>query len=72
MITRIKSYSTPIIRSCDNSNFTTKSNTIEIQGIFGISRDYIILYGVYYNDLFRIYILDLPITSLIILRINKK
>jgi hypothetical protein len=45
VITRIKSYSTPVIRSCDNSNFTTKSNTIEIQ-VFSISRDYIILYGI--------------------------
>jgi hypothetical protein len=29
MITRIKSYFIPVIGSRDNSNFTTKSNTIE-------------------------------------------
>jgi hypothetical protein len=46
MITRIESYFIPIIGSRDNSNFTIKSNTIKIQGILSISRDYIILYGI--------------------------
>jgi hypothetical protein len=72
VITRIELYSILVIGSCDNSNFTTKSNTIEIQGVFGIPGDYIILYGAYYNNLFYIYILYLPITSLTILRINRK
>jgi hypothetical protein len=44
MITRIKLYSTPVIGFCNNNNFITKSNTIEIQDILGISGDYIILY----------------------------
>jgi hypothetical protein len=46
MITRIKSYSIPVIRSCDNNNFITKSNTIEVQGVFSIFNDYIILYNI--------------------------
>jgi hypothetical protein len=70
--TRIESYSTPVIGSRDNNNFTTKSNTIKVQGVFGISGDYIILYEVYRDNLFRIHVLYLPITSLIILRINRK
>jgi hypothetical protein len=44
MITRIESYFILVIRSRDNSNFTTKSNTIKVQGVFGMSSDYIILY----------------------------
>jgi hypothetical protein len=72
MITRIKSYFIPIIRSRNNNNFITKSNTIEIQEVFSISGDYIILYKAYRNNLFHIYILYLPITSLIVLCINKK
>jgi hypothetical protein len=46
MITRIKSYFILIIRFCDNSSFITKSNIIEIQGVLGISRDYIMLYEI--------------------------
>jgi hypothetical protein len=72
VITRIKSYSIPVIRSYDNSNFTTKSNIIKIQGIFSISRDYIILYGACRNNLFHMYILYSPIIFLIVLCIIKK
>jgi hypothetical protein len=46
MTTRIELYFIPVIRSRDNSNFITKSNTIEVQEVFGISRDYIILYNI--------------------------
>jgi hypothetical protein len=46
MTTRMELYSTPVIGSCDNNSFITKSNTIEIQGVLGIYRDYIILYGI--------------------------
>jgi hypothetical protein len=46
MITRIKLYFIPVIGSYNNSNFIIKSNTIEIQGVFSISGDYIILYKV--------------------------
>jgi hypothetical protein len=46
MIIRIESYFIPVIRSYNNSNFITKSNTIKVQGVFGISGDYIILYKI--------------------------
>jgi hypothetical protein len=44
MITRIKLYFIFVIRFCNNNSFITKSNTIKIQDILGISGDYIILY----------------------------
>jgi hypothetical protein len=72
MTTRIESYFILVIRSRDNNSFITKSNIIKVQGVFGISGDYIILYGVYRDNLFYIYVLYLLIISLIILRINRK
>jgi hypothetical protein len=72
MITKIKSYFILVIRSYDNNNFTTKSNTIEIQEVFGISGNYIMLYKAYRDNLFYIYISYLLINSLIILRIIRK
>jgi hypothetical protein len=44
MTTRIELYFILIIGSYDNNSFITKSNTIEIQKVFSISGDYIILY----------------------------
>jgi hypothetical protein len=44
MTTRIELYFILVIRSRDNNSFITKSNTIKVQEILGISRDYIILY----------------------------
>jgi hypothetical protein len=70
--TRIESYFIPVIGSCDNSNFTTKSNTIKVQGVFGISGDYIILYRAYRDNLFYIYVLYFLTISLTVLRINRK
>jgi hypothetical protein len=68
----MESYFTPIIRSRNNSSFTTKSNATKVQGVFGISGDYIILYGAYRDDLFYMYVLYSPIISLIILYIPRK
>jgi hypothetical protein len=42
----MESYFTPIIGSYNNSSFITKSNAIEVQGIFSMSSDYIILYNI--------------------------
>jgi hypothetical protein len=72
MITRIKLYFILVIRSCDNSSFITKSNTIEVQDVLGISRDYIILYKVWREVLFRMHILYSLIIFLIIFYIPRK
>jgi hypothetical protein len=66
VITRIESYFILVIRSCDNSSFITKSNIIKVQDILGISGDYIMLYKVWREVLFHIYVLYLLIIFLTI------
>ena len=57
MITRIKLYINPIIRSLNSSSFTIKSNTIDFYSKEGVNSDFISLYSIYRDNLFYIYIL---------------